>query len=143
VVDKAILGKKVAAIRDAVARIREVLPASASEFSADRTAREIVVLNLFVALQECVSLAAHWIADEGWDVPSSYRDLFTTLVDHRVLDAALAQRLASAAGLRNLVAHQYGVLDASRVYATASSELADLLALCARLAELAQARSDT
>lgn len=141
-VDKALLGKKIAAIRDAVARIREVLPASASQFSADRTAREVVVLNLFVALQECVSLAAHWIADEGWDVPTSYRDLFTTLVDHGVLDPGLAQRLASAAGLRNLVAHQYGVLDAARLYATASSELDDLLALCARLADLAQNRSD-
>lgn len=141
-VDKAILGKKVAAIRDAVARIREVLPATASEFAADRTAREIVTLNLFVALQETVSLAAHWIADEGWDVPSSYGDLFMSLAGHGVLDAALAQRLASAAGLRNLVAHQYGVLDASRVYAIASADLEDLLSFCARLAEIAQAKSD-
>jgi hypothetical protein len=31
--------------------------------------REVVILNLFVALQECLSLAAHWLADAGLDVP--------------------------------------------------------------------------
>jgi hypothetical protein len=31
-----------------------------------------VVLNLFVAIQACLLLAAHWLADEGWDVPQRY-----------------------------------------------------------------------
>ena len=47
----------------------------------------------------------------------------------------LALRLAAAAGLRNLVAHQYGALEWARVYATASSSyLDDLGAFCAALA---------
>jgi hypothetical protein len=45
VVDRPILARKLAAIRDAVARIREVLPDSAETLREDRTAREIVVLN--------------------------------------------------------------------------------------------------
>jgi hypothetical protein len=40
-VDKAVLAKKLAAIRDAVARIREVLPNTADAFGADRTTRGI------------------------------------------------------------------------------------------------------
>ena len=47
-VDKAVLAKKVAAIRDAVSRIQDVLPPTAEAFVADRTAREIVTLNLFL-----------------------------------------------------------------------------------------------
>jgi uncharacterized protein YutE (UPF0331/DUF86 family) len=35
-----------------------------------------------------------------------------------------------AAGFRNLVAHQYGVLDPVRVHAVASEELGDLLDFC-------------
>ncbi|MBI1959753.1 MAG: DUF86 domain-containing protein, partial [Candidatus Rokubacteria bacterium] len=68
-VDRALLAKQVATVRDAVTRIRAVLPASREAFEADRTAREVVVLNLFVAIQVCLDLAAHWLADEGWDVP--------------------------------------------------------------------------
>ena len=133
-VDRALLAARVATVGDAIARIRAVLPASADEFAADRTTREVVILNLFVAIQACLDLASHWLADEGWDVPQSYGDLFIALADHDVLGRDLALRLAAASGLRNLVAHQYGVLDAARVYAMATSDLGDLEAFCAALA---------
>ena len=43
--------------------------------------------------------------------------------------------LVAAAGLRNLVAHQYGALEWARLYATASSsELDHLEAFCTALA---------
>jgi uncharacterized protein YutE (UPF0331/DUF86 family) len=138
VVDKAVLAKKIASIRDAVARIRAVLPADAAAFESDRTAREVVVLNLFVALQECVSLAAHWLADRGADVPGAYRDLFLALASDGVLDASLAQRLAASSGLRNLVAHQYGALDFRRIHEIASSNLDHLLRYCEALAATSQ-----
>ena len=100
-------------------------------FEADRTTREVVVLNLFVALQETVSLATHWLADAGLDVPGSYREIFVALAERAKVPPDLARRLASAAGFRNLVAHQYGVLDPARVHAIASTELGDLLDFCA------------
>jgi uncharacterized protein YutE (UPF0331/DUF86 family) len=133
VVDKVLLATKVAAVRDAVERIRSVLPPDRGAFLADRTVREIVVLNLFVALQECVALAAHWLADEGRDVPRGYREMFLALADGGVLDRELAARVASASGLRNLVAHRYGVLDWTRIHEIATSELHDLLAFCEAL----------
>ena len=134
-VDRPLLAKRLATVRDAVARIRTVLPPSREAFEADRTAREVVVLNLFVAIQACLDLAAHWLADEGWDVPQRYGEIFLSLADHGVIPRPLALRLAAAAGLRNLVAHQYGALEWARVYATASSSyLDDLGAFCAALA---------
>ena len=57
-VDAALLAAKISMIRDAVARISAVLPATLSQFESDQTAREVVTLNLFVAIQECVALAA-------------------------------------------------------------------------------------
>jgi uncharacterized protein YutE (UPF0331/DUF86 family) len=137
-VDKPLLATKIAAVRDAVARIRAVLPADAEAFVSDRTIREVVILNLFVALQECVSLAAHWLADEGATVPSSYAELFRRLGEQEVVSSELATRLAAASGLRNLVAHQYGVLDWRRIHALASEGLADLLDFCDQLATRAR-----
>ena len=98
---------------------------------------EVVVLNLFVALQQCLSLAAHWLADEGRKVPAGYRDLFLALAETGVLDADLASRLAAAAGLRNLIAHRYGVIDWARIHAIATDDLDDLLAFCAQIARRA------
>ena len=108
-VDRAILADKIASVRDAVARIREVLPRDPDRFRGDRTLREITILNLFVALQECLSLAAHWLADAGLDVPQSYAQVFERIGEQGVVAPDLAARLAAASGLRNLVAHRYGV----------------------------------
>lgn len=136
-VDKVLLATKVAAVRDAVARIRAVLPESSDSFVADRTSREVVVLNLFVALQDCTSLAVHWLADQGLDVPQTYGEVFRRLGEQNVVPADLADRLAAASGFRNLIAHQYGVLDWTRVHAIASERLDDLLDFCNELARRA------
>jgi uncharacterized protein YutE (UPF0331/DUF86 family) len=112
-----------------------VLPASSEAFETDRTAREVVILNLFVAIQACLDLAAHWLADEGWDVPQRYGEIFRALADHGVIPHPLALRLVAAAGLQNLVAHQYGAVDWARIHGAASSAgLDDLEAFCAALA---------
>lgn len=115
-VDRPLYAGRVAAIRDAVARIRAVLPGSAKTFLADRTAREVVVLNLFVAIQGALDLASHWLADEGWEVPQRYGDIFGALAEHDVISRSLAGRLAEASGFRNLIAHQYGAIDWARVH---------------------------
>lgn len=133
-VDKVILAKKLSAIRDAVARIREVLPPSADAFHADRTTREVVTLNLFVALQEALAAATHWIADEGWNVPRSYGEVFTVLADRHILERDLAERLRGAAGLRNLIAPQYGVVDVHRLFTITSNDLDDLRLFCKQMA---------
>lgn len=137
-VDKPLLARKIAAIRDAVTRIRGVLPAEQKKFLADRTSREVVALNLLVAIQECLSIATHWLADEGWTVPQSYREVFASLADHAVLDQSLATRLSSAAGLRNVIAHQYAALDWKRIHEAATESLDDLIAFCDTLATKAQ-----
>ena len=138
VVDEAVLARKLAAIRDAVARIREVLPSSAEAFRENRTSREIVILNLFIALQEAIALATHWLADEGWDVPQRYGDAFATLAERQVLERDLAHRLQAASGLRNLIAHQYGAVDADRIFDLASNDVQDLLSFCQQLAQRAE-----
>lgn len=112
-----------------------MLPPSQEAFEADRTAREVIVLNVFVGIQACLELAAHWLADEGWDVPQRYGEIFLALADHEVIPRPLALRMVAAAGLRNLLAHQYGTLDWVRLYAVVSSpQLDDLEAFCTALA---------
>jgi uncharacterized protein YutE (UPF0331/DUF86 family) len=54
-----------------------------------------------------------------------------------VIPRELAARLASASGLRNLIAHQYGVLDWARIHQIALTALDDLLAFCEALARRA------
>lgn len=121
-------------IRDAVERMHAILPRTLDAFRADRTAREVVALNLFVAIQECVALASHVLADAGWGVPKTYAESFTVLADHGVLGSDLAVRMRAATGLRNLLAHQYGVVDFDRLYELASVRTGDFTTFCAAVA---------
>jgi uncharacterized protein YutE (UPF0331/DUF86 family) len=134
VVDSALVAAKIGAVADATARIRSVLPATVDAFVSDRTVREVVTLNLFVGIQACLDLATHWVADAGWEMPGTYADAFGALVEHGVIPRELGARLAVAAAFRNLIAHQYGVLDVRRVHALATSDLEDLDTFCAILA---------
>ena len=136
-IDRTILARRVATVHDATERIREVLPAQRDAFVADRAAREIVTLNLFIALQECLSLATHWLADAGWEVPATYADVFRTLAERDVLEHDLAARMAAAAGLRNLIALRYGALDWALIHDVASNHVEDLLRFCDVLADAA------
>ncbi|MFY9344473.1 MAG: DUF86 domain-containing protein [Planctomycetota bacterium] len=120
----------IADIRDAIARIREVLPPTVEAFERDRSAREIVVLNLFVALQHCLSVANHWLADSGRKVPAAYRDSLLAMGELGMLEPDLARRLATASGLRNLIAHRYGVIDWRRIHKVAANDLGDLDLFC-------------
>ena len=115
-------------------RVRSILPATKQTFVDDRDARELVILNLFVAIQACLDLATHWVADAGWAMPRRYADVFEALAEHSVIPRDLAARLGDAAGFRNLVAHQYAVLDPGLVYAIASSGVRDLDMFCEMLA---------
>ncbi|HEU4419781.1 MAG TPA: HepT-like ribonuclease domain-containing protein [Planctomycetota bacterium] len=130
VVDKLLLAKSLADIRDAVARIRQVLPLELEAFARDRTIREVVVLNLFVALQQCLSVTTRWLADARLDVPAAYREACLALGAHGVLSPELTARLGSSSGLRNLIAHCSGVLDWLRIYTIAATQIGDLLEFC-------------
>ena len=55
------------------------------------------------------------------------------LADAQVIPRELAERLARAAGFRNLVVHAYGPLDPQRVHAVAAAGPTDLRAFLAAL----------
>lgn len=85
------------------------------EFVADRRGRDLALFYLFLAIQECIDLAAHWVADEGWVPPDDAGSTFDVLADRGVITRPVADGLRGATGLRNRIAHGYAMLDYGRV----------------------------
>jgi uncharacterized protein YutE (UPF0331/DUF86 family) len=91
-------------IATAVARLDQVeaqLAGSREEFLADVESRDLASFYLFLAIQECIDLAARWVADEGWLAPDDAASTFDVLAEHGVLDRELATAMHGAVGLRN------------------------------------------
>ena len=96
--------------------------------------------NLILAVQEALDVAARWIADAGWEVPTTAREHFDILATHGVVPQDLARDLALCAGARNLIAHAYGTLDFGRLHAEAPLALATLERFATALAPSATAK---
>jgi len=131
-----IVARKIAAIFARTARVRELLPADVEAFLERRTEAEALLLNLFLALQECTDLALRLVADRGLGVPGDARSAFDLLARAGLVDAPLARKVAAAIGPRNRIAHEYAGLDLRRVYASARDDLPDLDAFAAAAAAL-------
>jgi uncharacterized protein YutE (UPF0331/DUF86 family) len=114
-----------------------VLERPLAEFVADPQARDLSLFYLFLAIQECIDLAAHWVADEGWGEPDDAGSAFDVLADRGVIDREAATALRAAAGLRNRIAHGYALLDYDRVHREARTGIPALRRFLAAIATAA------
>jgi hypothetical protein len=92
-----------------------VFELDADTFIASSKDRDLAIFYLFLALQECVDLAAHWVADAGWGAPDDVASLFDVLAERSAIEKPLADTLRQGVGLRNRIAHGYAMLDYRRV----------------------------
>ena len=93
---------------------------------------------LQLAIQSCIDVGAHLVSELGLPTPDDYRQIFEALSKAQLIDAGLAERLAEAAGLRNLLVHEYVDIDLDKVW-QALGNLEDLRAFAAFAARQAAA----
>ena len=84
-------------------------------YEADFEVRLATEHALQMAVQVCLDLGAHLIAEHGLPTPADYRGVFKSL-RAAGLDEGLAKRLGSAAGMRNVIVHEYLAVDDDLVW---------------------------
>lgn len=89
---------------------------------------------LQLAIQTCIDIGTHLISEHELEMPSDYRGVFSALRPLG-LSAELAERLGSAAGLRNVLVHDYLKIDDDLVWG-ALDDLDDLRSFAAFAATL-------
>lgn len=70
---------------------------------------------LITAIEGCLNVAQHLAASEGWGPPVDNADAMRCLAAHGVLAEDGAAAMASAVRFRNLLVHEYAVIDDDRV----------------------------
>lgn len=117
--------------------VEALLDRPLDRFLDDTLGRDVAAFHLMLAIQECVDLAAHWVADAGWPPPDDAGSAFDVLADHRVIGRPTADALRAATGLRNRIAHGYSLLDHRRLHADAREGLPQLRSFLAAIARAA------
>jgi uncharacterized protein YutE (UPF0331/DUF86 family) len=86
------------------------------------------------ALQGCLDIASHIVADEGWGQPSKSSDFFILLGDHKILPAGLARSFIRLIKFRNILVHEYTKLDLGKTWQALDQGRSDIEAFCLAIA---------
>lgn len=86
------------------------------EFEKDAYLRDIVERNLEVAIQCCIDMAHRIISIEEAIKPTDYYEGFIILGQLKVLPIDFSKKIASMAGFRNVLVHEYVGIDWDEVY---------------------------
>jgi uncharacterized protein YutE (UPF0331/DUF86 family) len=112
-------------IRD-LERLR-ALPRIARE--TDAIANLALERALQIAAEAVFDIGHHILAGRGLDVPATYREVLPALARAGVIDTALLARLEGLAGLRNILVHDYVVVESPRLWQLLDERHEDLQAI--------------
>ena len=125
-IDRDIIIDKASRTERHLKRIKGKRDVSLDRFLSDVDVQDIVLFNLQIAIQSCIDIASHIISDEELGVAGSTSEIFYILQENNYIDAQLTEKIVSAVGFRNLVAHEYGNLDLKKVYQIIHEDMEDI-----------------
>jgi uncharacterized protein YutE (UPF0331/DUF86 family) len=124
-VDKLLIGRKLAQLDTYLDQIREFSKISIAAYKSDWKMQRIVERTLQMLIELCIDIANHIISDEGMRLPSGYADTFTVLMEKEVLNRNLFKTMDKMAKFRNVVVHQYEKIDPAIVVSILHQNLKD------------------
>jgi len=119
------ISAKLESLRRCVQRIKDKTPSSSAALLEDTDLQDIICINLERAVQICVDLASHIIADSDMHAPGSMSESFEQLRKSGLLSDALAIRMKKAVGFRNIAVHAYQEINWEVVYSIITTRLSD------------------
>ncbi len=142
-VDRDVFYRRLAKLEELLHRLREIAQVSKEEFLDDGGIQAKAERWLHLAAECCLDLGQHLIADRGWRMPKSNREVFQILGQEGVLPDAMAAQMQDWAGFRNVLVHLYLEIDYQQVYTTLTEELEQLEGFAAALVRFAEAEASS
>lgn len=125
--DKEVIGVKLESLRRCVQRIEDKTPETAQALLEDNDLQDIICINLERAVQICVDLASHIIADSDMPAAGSMGESFEQLCKLNLISDELTVRMKKAVGFRNVAVHAYQEINWNIVYAIITTRLSDFV----------------
>lgn len=105
-VDRDLIFRKLADLQQYLEQVSEYRGVSVDEYRRDWKIQRIVERTLQIAIEACVDVATHIIADRGLRVPATYAEAFEVLGEAGLLDGALQAAMVRMAKFRNVIVHE-------------------------------------
>ena len=96
-------------------------------YQQDWKSQRVIERTLHLAIETCMDVADHIVADRRLRVPETGAESFEILAEAQLLPHELGEALARMVGFRNILVHDYTRLDPAIVVRVLRKDLLDLL----------------
>lgn len=132
--DREVLASCLAALNEYLAILQPFTAIDVETFTADPRTYGSAERFLQLAIAAVFDMGTHCLAALGLRRPSTYAEILPALAEAGVIRHETAQGLASIAGFRNLLVHDYTRIDRVRVHRFISTRLGSIQAFAADMA---------
>lgn len=125
-VDQEIFSRRLDALAGYLKKIKAFRETSREEFVSQPAIHDLAERYLHLAVECVLDLSNHYLASESIGIPDTYKDSFLMLSEAGRLESDLAVKLASWAGFRNILVHEYLAIDHGLAWDAIQEDLSDL-----------------
>jgi uncharacterized protein YutE (UPF0331/DUF86 family) len=126
VVDRDLVLRKVADLDQYLGQVSEYQDITVEQYRGDWKTQRIVERTLQMAIEVCLDIATHVIADRGLRVPTTYAEAFEILGEAGLLGATQQAAMVRVSRFRNVLVHEYARVDPAMVVRILREHLGDL-----------------
>ncbi|MCZ7393323.1 MAG: DUF86 domain-containing protein [Candidatus Methanoperedens sp.] len=106
--------------------IEEIRSQGFDSFSSNFKDIQAAKHSLQEAIEACLDIGSHIIAERGFRRADDYKDIYNVLEEEGIIDHVLSSKLQEMAQFRNLLVHRYGKIDTKRLFIIMSEDLKDI-----------------
>lgn len=110
-VDRQLIENKLAQLAGYLADLIESQDIEQKEYLADKKTQRYIERTLHLAIECCLDIGNHLIADNNWREPVNNKDVFSVLEENGVISSSLLPYLGKMAQFRNILVHDYARVD--------------------------------
>jgi uncharacterized protein YutE (UPF0331/DUF86 family) len=127
VVDRDLILRRLALLDTYLLQLTPYRDLTAAAYQQDWKTQRIVERTLHLAIEVCMDVADHLVADRRLRIPETGAESFEILGEANLIPAGLGPALARMVGFRNILVHDYTRLDPAIVIRVLRNDIDDLL----------------
>lgn len=114
--DEQLINEKIDTLRRCIQRIESKRPEMVQALESDLDSQDIISLNLQRAVQLCVDIGTHIIANNDMEAPNTMAETFEKLFQMDMISDSTSTNMIKAVGFRNIAVHNYQKVNWKIVY---------------------------
>ncbi|NQZ85242.1 MAG: DUF86 domain-containing protein [Nanoarchaeales archaeon] len=108
--------KNITVAKEYIEKVKRLNNPNKKEFLQSEATYLSVSMALFIILNSFIEIGEEIIEIKQLQIAMSYREIFTILGNETIIEDKTSKFLIDAAKARNMIAHQYGTFDKTKIY---------------------------